>query len=131
MWRESVRSACKRFEDPKAEVLEPHLAFLAEWVSEAVCFFKVSVTEDHMEERTEIEVFSAGCCLCEGTIEVAKRLAGSSHEVVVYDMHQSEAASRAKQYGVRSIPAVAIDGKLAKCCAGCGPDENVLRSALA
>ena len=83
-----------------------------------------------MAKSKKIEIFSAGCCLCEGTIEVAKRLAGSSHEVVVYDMHQFEAACRAKQYGVRSIPAVAIDGKLAKCCEDRGPDESVLRSAL-
>jgi glutaredoxin 3 len=131
MWRESVRSAFERFENPKADVLEPHLALLAEWVSGAVSFFKMNVKEDHMAERKKIEVFSAGCCVCEGTIEVAKGLAGSSHEVVVYDMHQSEAAGRAKQYGVHSIPSIVIDGKLAKCCAGRGPDENVLRSALA
>lgn len=31
----------------------------------------------------------------------------------------------------RSVPAVVIDGKLAGCCAGRGPDEHVLRSALA
>jgi hypothetical protein len=29
------------------------------------------------------------------------------------------------------VPAVVIDGKLAACCAGRGPDEHVLRSALA
>jgi hypothetical protein len=29
------------------------------------------------------------------------------------------------------VPAVVIDGKLAGCCAGRGPDEQVLRSALA
>jgi glutaredoxin 3 len=93
--------------------------------------FKMSVKEDHMAARKKIEVFSAGCCVCEGAIEVAKRLAGSSHEVVVYDTRESEAAARAKQYGVHSIPAIVIHGKLAKCCAGRGPDESVLRSALA
>jgi hypothetical protein len=51
--------------------------------------------------------------------------------VVVHDMHQSEVASKAKHYGVRSVPEIAVDGKLAGCCAGCGPDEHVLRSALA
>jgi glutaredoxin 3 len=34
----------------------------------------------------------------------------------------------AKQAGV---PAIVVDGKLAGCCAGRGPDEHVLRSALA
>jgi len=42
----------------------------------------------------------------------------------------AEVASLAKQHGVRSVPAAVIDGKLAGCCAGRGPDERVLRSAL-
>jgi len=84
-----------------------------------------------MATKKKIEVFSAGCTTCKETIEVVKRLAGSSHEVVVHDMHNSEIASQAKRYGVRSVPAVVIDGKLAGCCAGRGPDEHVLRSALA
>jgi glutaredoxin 3 len=67
-----------------------------------------------------IEVFSAGCSTCQETIELVKRLAGSPHEVLVHDMQKSEVASKAKQYGVRSVPAVVIDGKLAGCCAGRG-----------
>jgi len=55
---------------------------------------------------------------------------GSEHEVIVHDMHQHEIASRAAQHGVRSVPAVVINGKLAGCCAGRGVEENVLREAL-
>lgn len=80
--------------------------------------------------KKKVEIFSAGCSTCKETIELVKRIAGS-HEVVIHDMHKSEIASKAKNYGVRSVPAVVIDGKLAGCCAGRGPDEHVLRSALA
>ncbi len=83
-----------------------------------------------MANKKRIEIFSAGCSACKGTIETVKRLAGS-HEVVIHDMHKAEIASKAKHYGVRSVPAVVIDGKLASCCAGRGPDEDVLRAALA
>jgi len=83
-----------------------------------------------MATRKKIEVFSAGCSACKETIELVHRIAGSSHEVVVHDMHKSEVAAQAKHYGVRSVPAVVIDGKLAGCCAGRGPDEHVLRSSL-
>jgi len=38
-------------------------------------------------------------------------------------------ASRAKSLGIRSVPAVVIDGKLADCCAGRGPDEARLQAA--
>ena len=84
-----------------------------------------------MSANKRIEIFSAGCSTCQQTIEMVKRLAGSSHEVVIQDMHKADVAAKAKQYGVRSVPAVMIDGKLAGCCAGRGPDEHVLRSALA
>jgi glutaredoxin len=83
-----------------------------------------------MAAKKRIEVFSAGCSTCKETIELVKRIAGS-HEVVIHDMQKSEVASKAKNYVVRSVPAVVIDGKLAGCCAGRGPDEHVLRSALA
>ena len=83
-----------------------------------------------MAARKRIEVFSASCSTCKETIELVKRMAGSSHEVIIHDMHKSEVASKAKQHGVRSVPAVVIDGKLAGCCASRGPDEHVLRSAL-
>ena len=78
----------------------------------------------------KVEVFSAGCPACKDTIEMVKLLAGK-HEVVIHDMHKAEVAAKAKSYGVRSIPAVVIDGKLASCCAGRGPEEHVLKSALA
>jgi len=84
-----------------------------------------------MATRKKIEIFSAGCSTCKETIELVKRLAGSSHEVVIHDMQKAEVPAKAKQHGVRSVPAVVVDGKLAGCCAGRGPDEHVLRSALA
>jgi glutaredoxin 3 len=86
--------------------------------------------EDVMAAKKKIEIFSAGCPACRETIEMVKRLAGSSHEVVIHDMHVPETASRAKHDGIRSVPAVVVDGKLAPCCASRGPDESVLRSAL-
>ena len=81
--------------------------------------------------KRKVEIFSAGCSTCKETIELVKRLAGSSHDVEVHDMNKSEVASRAKNHGVRSVPAVVIDGKLASCCAGRGPEEHAPRAALA
>ena len=77
-----------------------------------------------------IEIFSAGCATCKGTIDMVKKLAGAEHEVHVHDMQKQDIASRASQHGIRSLPAVLIDGKLAGCCSGRGPDEHILREAL-
>lgn len=43
-------------------------------------------------------------------------------------MNDAAVASRARQLGIRTVPAVVIDGKLADCCAGRGPDEAALRA---
>jgi glutaredoxin len=40
----------------------------------------------------------------------------ASHELVFHDMQKPEGASKAKQQGVKSVPVVVIDGKLARCC---------------
>lgn len=82
-----------------------------------------------MATSRRIEVFSAGCAVCEETVMLINKIACPSCEVEILDMHKPEVAKKARQYGVRSVPAVAIDGKLADCCAGRGPDENQLRAA--
>ncbi|MCA1616373.1 MAG: thioredoxin family protein [Acidobacteria bacterium] len=82
-----------------------------------------------MSDRRKIEVFSAGCPACEEAVRMVNDIACSSCEVEVLDMHEPEVAARAERYGVRSVPAVAVDGKLADCCAGRGVDEMTLRAA--
>ena len=80
--------------------------------------------------KHKIEIFSAGCKTCKDAVEVVRKLAGTEDELVVHDMHQHEIASRAAQHGVRSLPAVVVDGKLAGCCSDRGVDELVIREAL-
>jgi glutaredoxin 3 len=82
-----------------------------------------------MTAKRKIEVFSAGCSVCRETIEMVKGNACESCEVTVLDMNDTNVADGAKQLGVRSVPAVVIDGKLADCCAGRGPDEATLKAA--
>lgn len=82
-----------------------------------------------MTAKRKIKVFSAGCPVCQETIELVKRNACQSCEITVLDMNDTNVADRAKQLGVRSVPAVVIDGKLADCCAGRGPDEATLKAA--
>ena len=80
-------------------------------------------------QKSNVEVFSAGCACCEDTIALVKRIACPSCEITVLDMQKPEVAERAKRLGVRSIPAVVIDGKLAGCCSDRGPKEAALRAA--
>jgi len=80
-----------------------------------------------MTDKRTIEIFSAGCAICEDTINLVNEIACPSCEISVLDMHDRSVAQRAQKLGVRSLPAVAIDGRLAGCCAGRGVDKDTLR----
>ena len=82
-----------------------------------------------MSAKRKVEVFSAGCPVCQEAVERVRALACPDCEVTVLDMNDPAVAARAKALGVSSVPAVAVDGKLAGCCAGRGIDEAALKAA--
>ncbi|MDD1494081.1 MULTISPECIES: thioredoxin family protein [Burkholderia] len=82
-----------------------------------------------MTTRRRVEVFSAGCAVCNETVVMVQRLACPSCDVQLLDMNDAQVADRARKLGIRSVPAVVIDGQLASCCAGRGVDEQSLRAA--
>jgi glutaredoxin 3 len=82
------------------------------------------------EKKRMVEVFAAGCPLCEEAVGIVKRLACPSCEVVVHDLTAGgEVVDRARNLGVNSVPAVVVDGRLADCCARGAVDEGTLRAA--
>ena len=82
-----------------------------------------------MNDKRQIEIFSAGCPVCQDTIDLVGRIACTSCEISVLDMNDDKVAVRASELGIKSVPAVTINGKLADCCAGRGVDESVLRAS--
>jgi hypothetical protein len=82
-----------------------------------------------MATKRKIEVFSAGCPACQETVNLIQQIACPSCDVSILDMNDPNVAQRAKSLGIRSVPAVVINGKLADCCQGRGPDEATLRAA--
>ncbi len=81
-----------------------------------------------MADQRKVEIFSAGCPACNEAMKLVQDIACPSCNVTVLDMNDSNVASRAKSLGVRSVPAVVIDGKLADCCSSQGPDEATLNA---
>ena len=78
--------------------------------------------------KRKVEVFTASCPACDETVDLVKNLACDSCDVEVLDMKQPGVAERAKGYGVCSVPAVVINGKLAGCCSGPVIDADTLRA---
>jgi glutaredoxin len=80
-----------------------------------------------MSETRQIEIFIAGCAACDEAVRVVKAIACSSCEIHVLDMHQAQVAEKAGSYGIKTVPAVVVDGKVADCCQVGGVDEATLR----
>ena len=82
-----------------------------------------------MTAKRKIEVFTAGCGVCNETVRLVQSITCASCDVEVLDMHDTAVAAKAKGYGIRRVPSVVVDGKLADCCIGAGPEEASLREA--
>ena len=80
--------------------------------------------------RRKIEVFSAGCPCCAEVMELIEFLAGNEHDVEIRDMHDPAVAAAARSYGIRRVPAVVIDGRLADFYAARDLDEVTLTQAI-
>ncbi len=82
----------------------------------------------------KVEVFTAGCKFCSSVETQVREVVTDQHEVVVYNFNDesdsSEYSERAKNYGVNSVPAVVVDGKLLDCCNPKGFDKSVLLNSL-
>jgi glutaredoxin len=66
-----------------------------------------------MPQRRIIEVFTAGCPLCNETLELVKQaVAACGCEVVERRCTETECCDEAKCYGVRAMPTVVVDGQV-------------------
>ena len=78
-----------------------------------------------------VEVFTAGCPLCDETVKLVRELACDNCEVQVYDLREGCATNscreKAAEYGIHRLPAVVVEGQLAECCSD---QQPVSREAL-
>jgi hypothetical protein len=67
---------------------------------------------NEMNKRT-IEVFTAGCPICNDTLELVRKAVSSCGcEVVERRCSGEDCCEPAKKYGVRAMPTVVVDGNI-------------------
>lgn len=83
--------------------------------------------------KRKVEVFTAGCPVCEPVVELVKKIACSSCEVVIYDLNEgcatNDCRTLVKEYGVTRVPSVVVDAQLLDCCKTGTVSEKDLRAA--
>jgi len=71
-------------------------------------------------EKRRVDVFTAGCPLCEDVVRLVTSLACPRCEVQVYDLREgcatNECRDKARRDGITAVPAVAVNGVLLDCC---------------
>jgi hypothetical protein len=90
--------------------------------------------------KRQVEVFTAGCPVCEPAVQLVEELACPDCEVTVHELGGAEgsaftggsataAADKAAEYGIKAVPAVVVDGQLVSCCRTPGPTREELGAA--
>ncbi|MDA0655420.1 MAG: thioredoxin family protein [Proteobacteria bacterium] len=82
-----------------------------------------------MTAKRTVEIFSAGCELCQDAVRQVRDMACPSCDVIVLDMNDKIVIERAKSLGVNAVPAVAVNGLLIASNSNGSLDESALRSA--
>jgi glutaredoxin 3 len=62
--------------------------------------------------KRKVEIYSAGCSICKGVVDMINEISCQSCTVSIHDMQDEAIAQKAKQLGIQSVPAVVIDGVL-------------------
>ena len=70
--------------------------------------------------KQQIEIFTAGCPVCEPVVALVKKTACENCEITIHNLsEQSEnkdGITKMKEYGVKKLPAIAVNRKLIDCC---------------
>ncbi|WP_456423658.1 thioredoxin family protein [Lutibacter sp.] len=70
--------------------------------------------------KQQIEIFTAGCPVCEPVVSLVKETAGENCEIIIHNLSEqnenTDGIAKMKEYGVKRLPAVAVGRKLIDCC---------------
>ncbi len=66
--------------------------------------------------KTQVEIFTAGCPICEPVVQLVKNTAGTHCDITIHNLTEEPNDAVYKKYNIKKLPAVAVDGKLLDCC---------------
>jgi hypothetical protein len=74
-----------------------------------------------------VEVFTAGCSVCDEALETVREVVCESCDLQIHDMKTKPAQAKARQYRIKRVPAVVVNGQLADCCQQGAVDVKALQ----
>jgi len=81
--------------------------------------------------KKQVDIFTAGCPVCEPVVQLVKATAGANCNITVYNLSESRHKDILKKYKLTRLPAVAVDGKLLDCCKNIGiTKEDLINTGI-
>jgi hypothetical protein len=77
---------------------------------------KTTIEVITMTQKRKVEVFTAGCPVCQDVVDTVNDLVCPDCDVTMYNLNKNEGVEEAKAYGVTALPSVAVNGQLLECC---------------
>jgi len=79
--------------------------------------------------KRTIEIFTAGCPVCNPVVQMVKQTADDNCEITIYDLvkqcEEKACIDKMKAYGIIRVPSIVVNGKLLDCC-----DQTVTQQDL-
>lgn len=70
--------------------------------------------------KRQIEIFTAGCPVCDPVVKMVNELACGNCEIITYDLikqcEDKTCLHKLEDYGIKKVPAIAVNGKVLDCC---------------
>jgi len=70
--------------------------------------------------KRTVEVFTAGCPVCDPIVKLVKETACDNCDITIYDLvkqcEEKVCIDKVKSYGIKSVPSIVVNGKLLDCC---------------
>ena len=83
--------------------------------------------------KRHIEIFTAGCPVCEPVVAFVKETACENCEITIHNLSEQYESNicvtKMEAYGVKRLPAIAVNGKLIDCCKNIEITKNDLLNA--
>ena len=83
--------------------------------------------------KKQIEIFTAGCPVCEPIVALVKETACPNCVITVYNLSEQsenpEIMAKMNTYGIKRLPAIAVDENLIGCCKNVEITKNDLINA--
>ncbi|NOY49730.1 MAG: thioredoxin family protein [Chlorobi bacterium] len=70
--------------------------------------------------KRQIEIFTAGCPVCEPVVALVKETACENCEITIHNLSEqnenTNGITKMIEYTIKRLPAIAVNGKLIDCC---------------